>query len=215
MSSFFRIKTFCSFTLLLGTVLTGCARLPETLKVLHDDDRVVTRLETDFDAPERAYSLKTDLSLEQLSALLRGYSVRPRPRVPLQAFIDNTPSRKLFRESELDALVPPLREALQQVGYRERVRFEVFSPGRNPRYWRDVTGGWIKVRDRFFHLVVDYFHVEQPVRKTDAYDPYYPSPWTPERAYTVYFEPERLYVTDPVLDEYAVDLDLFTASTPP
>ncbi len=203
------------FLIVVEIVATGCTRLPETIKVLHDDDRIVTRLETDFDAPERTYTRKTDLSLEQLNKLLRGYSVRPRSRVPLQAFIDNTPVRKLFRESELDALVPPLREALQQVGFQERVRFEVFSPGRNPRYWRDVTGGWIKVRDHFFHLVVDYFHVEQPVRKTDAYDQYYPSPWTPERAYTVYFEPERQYVTDPVLDEYAVDLDLFTANTAP
>lgn len=201
--------------IVIETVVIGCARLPETTRVLHDDDRVVTRLETDFNAPERTYSNKTELSVEQLTRLLRGYTVRPRSRVPLQAFIDNTPPRKLFRESELDALVPPLREALQQVGFDERIRFEVFSPGRNPRYWRDVTGGWIKVRHHFFHLVVDYFHVEQPVRKTDAYDRYYPSPWTPERAYTLYFEPERQYVTDPLLDEYAVDLDLFTASTPP
>lgn len=201
--------------IIVELMMSGCARLPETTRVLYDDDRVVTRLETDFDAPERTYSHKADLSLEQLNGLLRGYTVRPRSHVPLQAVIDNSLPRKLFRESELNALVPPLREALQQVGYHERIRFEVFSPGRNPKYWRDVTGGWIKVRHHFFHLVVDYFHVEQPVRKMDAYDRYYPSPWTPERAYTVNFEPERLYVTDPVLDEYAVDLDLLTASTPP
>lgn len=193
----------------------SCARLPETTRVLYDDDRVVVRFETDFDAPERTYSRKTELSAEELNKLLRGYAVGPRSRVPLQAFGDTAPPRKLFRESELNALVPPLRDALQQVGYHERVRFELFSPGRNPRYWRDVTGGWIKVRDHYFHLVVDYFHVEQPVRKTDAYDHYYPSPWTPERRYTVYFDPERLYVIDPRLDEYAVDLDLLTADTPP
>jgi hypothetical protein len=104
---------------------------------------------------------------------------------------------------------------LQQVGIRERIRFEVLSPGRNPYYWRDVTGGWVKVQDRYFHLHVDYFHVEQPVRKADAYDRNYPTPWTPGKSYLVYFEPARVYVTDPDLNESAVDLDLFKGGISP
>ena len=206
---------FSVFFLVLGTTLISCARLPETTRVLYDSDRVVVKLETDLDAPPRIQTSPTDMSNEQLTSLLRGFSVHAASQVPIRLFADDAPPRKLFRETELDALVPVLREALQKVGVRERVRFEVLSPGRNPRYWRDVTGGWVKVHDHYFHLRVEYFHVEQPIRKSDAYYPNYPIPWTPELAYTLYFEPRRVYVTDPLLDEYAVDLDLLARSALP
>ncbi|MDN5940401.1 MAG: hypothetical protein L0H94_00845 [Nitrospira sp.] len=199
----------------LGTVMTGCARLPETTRVLHEDDRVVVKMETDLDAHPATHTSPTDFSNEQLTSLLRGFSVRMLSRVPVHLLADSVPARKLFWESELDALVPILREALQKVGLRERIRFEVLLPGRNPLYWRDVTGGWVKVQDRYFHLHVDYFHVEQPIRKSSAYDRSYPTPWTPERAYLIYFEPARMYVTDPSLNEYAVDLSLFRGDTSP
>src|SRR5262245_61952975 len=177
---------------ILGTALISCARLPETTKALYEDDRVVVKFETDPDAPPGTHTSATNISKEQLTKLLRGFSVRLMSRVPIRFVADDAPTRKLFRESELEALIPVLRDALQQVGWHERIRFEVLSPGRNPIYWRDVTGGWVKVQDRYFHLQVDYFHVEQPVRKSDAYDRNYPTPWTPERSYLVFFEPARM-----------------------
>jgi len=218
MSSSLRLNAslFTILISILGTVLTGCARLPETTRVLHESDRVVVKLETDLNAPSGTETNPTDISQEQLTGLLRGFTVlHAESRVPIRLLGDDAPPRKLFREAELDALVPILREALQKVGVHERVRFEVLSPGRNPRYWRDVTGGWLKVHDHYFHLCVDYFHVEQPIRKSDAYYPMYPVPWTPEVAYSISFEPGRAYVTDPLLDEYAVDLDLFARSASP
>lgn len=199
---------------MLGALLSSCARLPETTRVLHEDDRVVVKLETDLDVPPGTRNEQSTLSREQLTDLLRGFSVRAESQVPIRLLAEDPP-RKLFRETELDALVAVLREALQEVGLRERVHFEVLSPGRNPRYWRDVTGGWIKVRDQYFHLHVDYFHVEQPVRKADAYYVTYPTPWTPDQPYSISFEPERAYVIDPFLDEYAVDLNLFVRGTSP
>jgi hypothetical protein len=201
---------------ILGTLLTGCARLPETTRVLYESDRVVVKLETDLNPPSRTQTSPPAISQEQLTSLLRGFSVlRAESRVPIPLLGDDAPPRKLFRETELDALVPVLRDALQKVSVHERVRFEVLSPGRNPRYWRDVTGGWVKVHDHYFHLRVDYFHVEQPNRKADAYYRNYPTPWTPDQAYSISFEPGRAYVTDPSLDEYAVDLDLFARSASP
>lgn len=198
-----------------GLPFSGCARLPETTRVLHEDDRVVVRFETDLEARRTTYTTPTDLAQEQLVALLRGYSVRADSHAPIRLLADETPPRKLFREMEIAALAPVLREALQTVGPRELVRFEVLSPGRNPRYWRDVTGGWIKVRDHYLHLHIDYFHVEQPTRKSDAYDQNYPSPWTPEKSYSVYFEPGRFYRPDPILNDSAVDLNLLTGAASP
>lgn len=199
----------------LITSISGCARLPETTRILQDNDHIVVQFETDPDAPDRTYTSRTDIPTDRLIQLLRGFSVTPQRGLPARLFSDDTPPRKLFRDKELEALAPVLHEALLKVGFRERVRFEVLSPGRNPRYWRDVTGGWMKVRDHYLHLFVDYFHVEQPVRRTDAYYRNYPTPWTPEQSYTVYFEPERFYVTDPVFDGLAVDLDRFGGNTSP
>ena len=136
---------------ILGIVLTGCARLPETTRVLHESDRVVIKLETDLDVPSSTQTNPADISKEQLTSLLRGFSVlRAESRVSIPLLAGDAPPSKLFREAELDALVPVLREAIRNVGFSERVRFEVLSPGRNPRYWRDVTGGWVKVRRSLF-----------------------------------------------------------------
>lgn len=209
MGALFRFSAVVLSSLSLWTY--GCARIPETTRVLQDDDRVLVAFETDLDAPPRAHTTRTDISTERLTALLRGFSVRPHHAV----FADDTPPKKLFRERELEALVPALHEALLKVGFRERIRFEVLSPGRNPRYWRDVTGGWVKVRDHYLHLGVDYLHVEQPVRKADAYDRNYPTPWAPEKNYTVYFEPERYYVVDPLVKGFAVDLDRYNGAASP
>lgn len=189
--------------------LLSCARLPETTRVFHDDERLTVKMETDVDGTAETRTTPTDLSPDELRKLLRGFSLRPKSSVPIKALLVDVPPRKFLRERELEALVPVLQDALQKVGSRERIAFEVTSPGRNPRYWREVTGGWIKVREGYFHLQVDYFHVEQPIRKTDAYDPYYPSPWTPEQDYSLYFEPEALYVMDPLIDHWAVDLNRF------
>jgi len=200
---------------LSGIVLTSCARLPEPTRVIHDDERVMVLMETDPNDGQYVQSTPTDISLDQLSRLLHGFSVREVSRIPVRFLGEERPPRKFLRERETEALVPFLQEALQKVRPEERIRFEVMSPGRNPRYWRDVTGGWIKVRNRYFHLEVDYFHVEQPIRKTDAYDPYYPSPPTPEQNYAVFFEPQSLFVIDPQLNSSAVDLTRFLESTAP
>jgi hypothetical protein len=217
MTLLFRIAPICPAALLslIGMLLTDCARLPETTRVIHDDERVVVRMETDPDSNPYAQSTPTDIPSDQLTRLLRGFSVRPASSVPVRFLGDDRPPRKFLLEREIEALVPVLQNALQKVGSDERIRFEVLSPGRNPRYWRDVTGGVIKIRNRYFHLWVDYFHVEQPIRKTDAYDPKYPSPWTPEQAYAVYFEPQGLFVIDPQLNHSAVDMNKFLSSTSP
>jgi hypothetical protein len=200
---------------LLGVLPVGCARLPETTRTIQEDDRVLVKMETDLDASPEAPTAAKEISAVELTKLLRGFSVRPRPRFPLQMSIKDTPPRKLLPERELLAVVPALQEALHTVRPHERIRFDVFSPGRNPAYLRDVTGGWIKIRGRYFHLHVDYFHVEQPIRKIDAYFPNYPSPWTPERSYDLFFEPRAAYVSDPMLDLYAVDLEKFVANGSP
>jgi hypothetical protein len=70
------------------------------------------------------------------------------------------------------------------------------------------------VQDQLLHLTIDYFHVQQPVRTYDVYDYNYPTPWTPEQTYLLYFEPGRFYVTDPKTDRRGLDFREFLKTIP-
>lgn len=204
-----RQSTVCvlSIVSVLSMVFTGCARLPYTTKIVHEEDRVAVVLQQEL--KPAGYAQPVEVTSEEVAALLRGYSLREQQRLPLRWFAEEQRPKTLFREDEIQVLSPYVAEALRQVGPNDRVYFTVFGPGLNPRYQRDVTGGWIVVRDQFFHLTVDYYHVQQPVRKTDLYDYNYPTPWTIEHTYFLYFEPGRFYLTDPKTDTRGVDFREF------
>jgi len=206
-----------SATLLVAVLVLiglGCARLPYTTTVVHEDQRVSVMLQREI--RPAGYTHPVQIAPQQVAAILRGFSLRAQQRLPLRWFAEETPPKQIFREDELQILAPQLADALQKVGPEERVYFELFAPGMNPRYRRDVTGGWVAVHDQLLHLTIDYFHVQQPVRKSDPYDYNYPTPWTPENTYLLYFEPGRFYVTDPKTDRRGVDFGAFlkTALSP-
>jgi hypothetical protein len=160
------------------------------------------------------YTHPVQIAPQQVATILRGFSLREEQRLPLRWFAEETPPKKIFREDELDVLTPQLANALQKAGPEERVYFELFAPGMNPQYRRDVTGGWIAVHNQLLHLTIDYFHVQQPVRKYDVYDYNYPIPWTLEQTYLLYFEPGRFYVADSKTDRRGVDFREFIKTSP-
>ena len=204
-----------SATLLVAVLVLiglGCARIPYTTTVVHEDQQVAVMLQREI--TPSGYTHPVQITPQQVAAILRGFSLREQQRLPLRWFAEEAPPNKIFREDELQVLTPQLADALQKAGPEERVYFELFAPGFNPTYRRDVTGGWVAVHDRFFHLTMDYFHIQQPVRKSDAYDYNYPTPWTPPKSYLLYFEPGRFYLTDPKTDTRAVDFQEFLKTTP-
>jgi hypothetical protein len=198
--------------LLSGVSLGGCARLPYTTKVVHEDQRVAVLLQREV--KPAVPTIPVQLTSEQVGAILRSFSLREQRRLPLRWFAEEAPPKKLFREDELQVLAPQLVPALQQVGPEERVYFKVIGPGINPTYRHDVMGGWIVVRNQLLHLTIDYFHVQQPVRSYDVYDYNYPTPWTPEQTYLLYFEPGRFYVADSKSDTRGVDFREFLKTSP-
>ena len=209
-----RTGCLCCLVFLAAAPISGCARLPYTTKVVHEDQRVSVMLQREVNSA--GYAHPVHLTAEQVIAILQGFSLREQQRLPLRWYAEDTPPQKLFREDELQVLAPQLVAALQQVGPEERVYFEVFAPGMNPKYRRDVTGGWVAIHDRLFHLTVDYFHVQQPIKTTDPYDPNYPTPWTPPKTYLLYFEPGRFYLDDTKTDTRGVEFQKFlkTSTSP-
>ena len=178
----------------VGLTLGGCARLPYTTRTVHEDQRVVVRVQREVEPT--SYTHPVQLSSGEIASLLRGFSIREQQRLPLRWFTEELPPKPLFREDELQALAPHLQQGLQQVGPDERAHFELRSPGFNPEYGRDTIAGWMAVRDPYLYVTIEYFHTQIPVRKSDNYDSNYPLPPPTPKDYLLYFEPGRFWNTD-------------------
>lgn len=197
--------------LLVGVlVATGCARLPYTTKVIHEDARVAVQLQQEVDG--KGYSHPAQLSPDEVAAILRGYSLREQKSLPLRWFAEEVPPLPAFREDELQVLAPQLANALKNAGSGERVHFQLFAPGFNPAYYREETSGWVAVRDRFFHFDIEYFHTQNPSTKFSHYDWYYPTPPYPPGSFVTYFEPGRFFVQDTAQGSRGVDFREFLKS---
>jgi hypothetical protein len=174
--------------------LVGCARLPYTTQVVHQDPRVITSLQ--YEVNRVSYTHPVQLTSEEVAQILRGFSIRQQQRLPLRWFAEEAPPKPLFRADEIRALAPYLAEALQKAGPEERVHFEVIAPGFNPRMRDDIVAGWVAVHDQLFYLVPEWFHAHVPKRKSDLYDYNYPTPPPMPTDYLVYFEPGRFWIND-------------------
>ncbi len=191
----------------LGLAEAGCARLPYVTTTVHEDARVAVTLQREMATVQ--YSHPATLEVSQVAGVLRGLSLREQPRLPLRWFAEETPPNTVFRDDELQVLAPWVARALSRAKDDERVAFQVFAPGFNPRYARDVTAGWVALRGQYLHVTIEQFHTQQPIRSSDAYDYNYPTPPSPPKSYLLYFEPGRVYVTDPATGTRAVDLHEF------
>jgi hypothetical protein len=176
-------------------LLAGCARLPYTTQVLHQDRRVVTSLQREIEP--QAYSHPAQLSPQETAAILRGFSIREKQRLPLRWFAEEALAKPLLREDEILALASYLAEAFAKAGPEERVHFEVIAPGFNPNMRNDVVAGWAAVRNQYLYLEPEWFHAQVPTRRSDLYDYNFPTPPPLAKDYLVYFEPGRFWVNDP------------------
>jgi hypothetical protein len=195
-------------------VLQGCARLPYTTQVVHQDRRVIVTLQREIEPA--AYSHPVQLSADEITAILAAFSFREKQRLPLRWFAEEVPPKQLLRSDELQAVAPHLAQALQKAGPEERVHFQVLAPGMNPASERDTTGGWVAVRGTYFHLTLEHYHAQFPIRKEEQWDLRYPAVPPEPRTYLLYFEPGRFWVTDPSSGERGVEFREFlkTVSLP-
>jgi hypothetical protein len=193
----------------------GCARLPYTTQVVHEDRRVVVTLQHEL--KPSAYSHPVRLSPEELMSILGAFTIREKQRLPLRWFAEEKPPKQLFRFDELQALAPYLAQALLKAGSEERVYFQVLGPGMAPAYERDTTAGWIAVREPYFHLMIEHYHAQFPVRKQEDLDLRYPALPPDPGSYILYFEPGRFWLIDQTSGQPAVQLRDFlkSAMVPP
>lgn len=195
-------------------VLQGCARLPYTTQVVHQDRRVIVTLQREIEPA--AYSHPVQLSADEIAAILGAFSFREKQRLPLRWFAEEASPKQFLRSDELQALAPHLAQALLKAGPEERVHFQVLAPGMNPASERDTTGGWIAVRGPYFHLTLEHYHAQFPIRKEEQWDLRYPAIPPEPRTYLLYFEPGRFWITDPSSGERGVQfLEFLKTVSPP
>lgn len=189
-------STSCALTMLgvIGLGLTGCARLPYTTKVVYEGPLVHVALQQEV--KPTGYSHPVQLTVQEVAATLRGFSLRAEQRLPLRWFAEEAPPKKLFREDELMLLSSYLVDGLRAAGPEERVHFQLSAPGMNPADSRNVTAGWMAIREPYLYLGIEYFHTAIPIRKVDNY--YQNNPVLPPMptTYLLFFEPGRFWVTD-------------------
>lgn len=205
-------RALCSLLIVWGAS-GGCARLPYTTQIVHEDRRVVVTLQHEL--KPSGYSHPVRLRPEELTSILAAFSFREKQRLPLRWFAEESPPKQLFRSDELQALVPFLAEALQKAGPEERVYFQVLAPGMNPASERDTTAGWVAVREPYLHLTLEHYHAQFPIRKEELWDLRYPAVPPEPHTYLLYFEPGRFWVTDPVSGDHVVQLREFLKSAIP
>ncbi len=179
---------------LMALAASGCARLPYTTTVLHDNERLAVTLQHEVEP--MGYTHPVQLTAGEVAAILRGFSLRPAQTLPLRWYAEEEPPKPLFREDELSLVAAALSQAFHRVGPDERVRFEVRAPGLNPATSRSVTAGWVAVRDPYLYLTIEHVHTQISIRKSDPYDYNYPTPPPLPGSFLLYFEPGRFWVTD-------------------
>ena len=135
--------------------------------------------------------------------------------MPLRWFAEEVPPKKIFRADEMQAVVPFLVEGLEKAAPDERDYFQVLAPGMNPAAERDTTAGWIAVREPYLHLVLEHYHAQFPIRKSEPWDLRYPTTPPEPKTYLLYFEPGRFWETDPVSSRQAVQLREFLKTAIP
>jgi hypothetical protein len=177
-----------------GAGLSGCARLPYTTKVVYEGPQVKVALQQEV--TPAGYSHPAQLTAEEVTAILRGFSLREDQQLPLRWFAEEVPPKQLFREDELGRLAVHLVDGLRAAGPEERVHFALFAPGMNPADSRSVTAGWLAIREANLYLGIEYFHTEIPIRRIDNY--YQNNPLLPpqSKTYLLFFEPGRFWVMD-------------------
>ncbi|GKS57944.1 hypothetical protein YTPLAS18_14710 [Nitrospira sp.] len=176
----------------------GCARMPFTTKVIHEDQRAIVKLQHEVDGT--TYTHPALLTTQDIHSILQGFSLREQQQLPLRWFAEEQPPKKLFHDDELAILAGSLADALGKAKPQERVAFELRAPGHNPAEERDVTAGWLAIRDDLLHLEVQYFHVMVPKHRIETYDVNYATVPPPKRDYLLYFEPGRFWGKQPGFD---------------
>jgi hypothetical protein len=163
--------------LLGGGIFPGCASPPFYSYLVYENPTSFVRLEVsswvDTDLPQTWNAHPVTISRRQMHEALRGLRVRERRPAPIIWLSGMAEMEPLFREEEIDLLLPRLLEGLELAVPQELVTFYVSHPVNATT--REVTSGGLYVTEGQLHIIVSNYRFRYVVPPAGLiYDRRYP-----------------------------------------
>ena len=210
---------FYFFTFDLALAAAGCTIPQVPSRIVYEDPVNFVRLETDGNVlpewPPSYFAHPTTFTTEQIRRILKGITVQEH-RVRLQKwFQGEAPRVPVFREAEIDLLVPQIAEALSLAKESERVTYYLSQPQTSIK--RIITSGGLYLKGTELHFILGNWQIVYGIPAYGMiYDRRYPMSPTVSKGFDVYFEQENAVVRQStsfwdwllanVKDELVVDL---------
>ncbi len=155
----------------------GCASPPFYSYLVYENPTSFVRLEiapwADNDLPQTWNVHPVTLSRRQMHEALRGLRVREHRAAPIIWVSGMAEMEPLFREEEIELLLPKLLEGLELAVPQELVTFYVSHPMNATK--REVTSGGLYVTEGQLHIMVSNYRVMYEVPPAGLiYDRRYP-----------------------------------------
>jgi len=186
-----RLSSYVVRSALLCILATACAIPQVPSRTVYEDPVNFVRLELDSTVlPEWQPSYLTHpavFSQEQLRRLLRGLTVQEH-RVALQRWLQGEARRvPVFRDDEVELLVPHLVQALALAKENERVTFYLSQPQTSVK--RVITSGGLYVKGTDLHVIVGNWQVVYGIPAYGMiYDRRYPMNPTTSKGFDLHFD---------------------------
>ena len=156
---------FLARVIILAAFISGCATTGPTPRVIHDAHELLVRVEPaqrcDRGMGDMPFSHPIRLNDEEIRTLLASLLAREKVGL-LSSFVQAPGTPRLFEDTDLDRLAPPIQEAFAQAAPEEVVVFLLTPPTADSR--RLVTSGALSVRGEVLSIAL--FNFRHPVRTT-------------------------------------------------
>jgi len=161
----------------LAGIFPGCASPPFYSYLVYENPTSFVRLEVsswaDTDLPQTWNAHPVTLSRRQMREALRGLRVREHRAAPIIWVSGMAEMEPLFREEEIELLLPSLLEGLELAVPQELVTFYVSHPINATK--REVTSGGLYVTEGQLHIILSNYRVMYEVPPAGLiYDRRYP-----------------------------------------
>lgn len=181
---------FCIVTFALA--IGGCAIPTIPARIIYENPTDFVRLEADpyafHEISETLHSHPADINAEEMTRLLKGFSVQEYRNVLQQLFGGKAQLEPVFRDEEIAWLAPRLSQALTVARPDERVAFYISYPQTSIK--REITSGGLYVHHGRLHFILGNYRIVYGIPAYGmVYDRRYPVSPTAAKGFNLFFDP--------------------------
>jgi hypothetical protein len=181
---------FCIVTFALA--IGGCAIPTIPARIIYENPTDFVRLEADpyafHEISQTLHSHPADINAEEMTRLLKGFSVQEYRNVLQQLFGGKAQLEPVFRDEEIAWLAPRLSQALTVARPDERVAFYISYPQTSIK--REITSGGLYVHHGRLHFILGNYRIVYGIPAYGmVYDRRYPVSPTAAKGFNLFFDP--------------------------